>query len=523
MVFRRISHAAVLAAGALACALTAPAQAGQLVLENTSDGPIDCAIDGWAGASIATAPHTLTLAPGTTHSIPPYVPIVAPPAAAPAGAKAPSETRSGRMIGATAPAIANPPTIHWAKCGTLVFQPINVTPNGPDLHLTLNGQQTRTLKVSLYPYIPNLPNTDFSALLTQVRSSYQAQNPQVALIASMDENIDIYDFASLTQLLSSGAFDVIELDMLYIGFLANSGLINPARPVGDKPLPVAMAAATVAGTLWAVPSWLCMDFIYSRDSNVQKVNSVKTLQQFLFARPSSVPVIAADFNGSWRMPSIYTNAYVQTYGKGQIAQAQTMPPDATAMNNLATLVNFCTNVLTMINPCGNRTYHSLTPGTIEAQFALQTVQTVVGFSEQSFYINLALPQQLFVAPMPWAGQPQPLLFSDGFVTNSTSCPTGSTCAGDADALIKLMTSAGMKAYIVESMDLPQGSPWRTLLSATMPFYKRPEIAGNALYQQYTRVFQTAVPFPNNFTATVEQSMDQGVCKALKKGVFGYAC
>jgi hypothetical protein len=418
---------------------------------------------------------------------------------------------------------ANTPTIHWAKCGALTIQPLNITPTGPDTRLTLNGQQVRVLNASLYPYVPNLPGWDFSNLLAKITLTYQAQNPQVVLNVSMTETTDIYSFTSLPKLLGKGGFDVMELDMLYLGFLASSGLINPAKPVGDKPFPVALAAASFGGTLWAIPSWLCMDFIYSRDPGIQQVTSEQGLKTFLKAKPSAVPLIAADFNGSWRMPSIYTNAFVQTYGYGSIAKAQTMPPDAAATNNLSDLLNFCWNVFSSANPCVNKTYHGYAPGTMEQNFALGQSASVVGFSEQSFYINLAQQGPLYVAPMPWAGSPQPLLFADGFVTNSTTCTRPSPCSADADNFVALMTSAGMKAFIVESMDLPAGSPWRTLLVATMPFYQRPEIVNNSMYNQYSKVFPIAGPFPNNYTAAIEQSMDTNICAALKVRVAGYTC
>jgi hypothetical protein len=220
---------------------------------------------------------------------------------------------------------------------------------------------------------------------------------------------------------------------------------------------------------------------------------------------------------------MYINAYVQTYGIANLPQALNLPfqADGPTIQNIATVNATCLN--NNANPCIDGTYHnSATPGVTEQAFATGQAGADMGFSEQSFYINTyAQPAPLYVAPAVWGNQPQPLLFSDSFVTSTANCPVQSQCSADATAFTTLMTGQAMKAYIVESAD--QGGPWRTLLVATEPFYSRPEITSNPMYNQYERVFETAAPFPNNFSPALQTQMKAAICQQLKQTQPNYDC
>lgn len=185
-------------------ALPSTCVAGQLLMSNTSDKPISCKVDGFDGPVVVPPAVTIQLHPN-----------MALPA----------------------------PAINQVECGALRARMMNITPSGPDGFLVLNGQQTRSLNVLLYPYIPTL-NGDFSALVKYVIYSYQATNPQVMLHVVMNPSIDIYDFATLQQLAGPNGYDVLELDMTFLGFLVTNKLIAPVTIQGDQPWPVAKATAT---------------------------------------------------------------------------------------------------------------------------------------------------------------------------------------------------------------------------------------------------------------------------------------
>ncbi|MGG8473429.1 hypothetical protein ACM615_24085, partial [Rahnella sp. PAMC25617] len=70
--------------------------------------------------------------------------------------------------------------------------------------------------------------------------------------------------------------------------------------------------------------------------------------------------------------------------------------------------------------------------------------------------------------------------------------------------------------IVQSKDLPAGTPWRTLLVATQQFWQQSIITNNGYYQQLSPIFMTAKAFPNNFTPQSQVAMANGICNALKQ-------
>lgn len=469
------------------------AEAGALELVNASPYPIACQVDGWT--------QTFVVPPGK---------IAVPPNA----------TRPGA------------PIINSVWCGGLATRMMNITPAGPNGTLLLTGAQTRVLNVALYSFIPNVPGATFEVLVNNVIMAGQMQNPQVLLSVQMNpvaQNTSptrIYSFTELPAQLQQGGFDVMEVDTLYLGFLAQGGFINPVEITGDTPLPVALQASSFGGQLWGIPSWLCMDFIFSFNPAVRDVNSLPELFQFLGGTPSGQTPMVGDYNGSWRLPSIYINAYVQNYGYGQIARSVTAPPDPATISNIIDVTATCANGA--VNNCINGTYHnSPTPGPTEKAFATGQAGADVGFSEQSLYINYyapGAPPPLYVTPAVWGNQPQPLLFSDAFVTSSANCPPQSPCAADATLFTTLMTSAAMKTFIVESQDVPEGgAPARTLLVATEPFYAQPEIANDPFYRQLTPVFANAQPFPNDFTADIQDRMKHQICQALQSQQPGYDC
>ncbi len=466
-------------------ALPAPASAGQLILTNTSDKPISCKVDGVEKS------------------------VVVPPAV---------------TLQIHANLALSDPAINSVECGNLRARMMNITPAGPDGMLVLNGQQTRVLNVLLYPYIPTL-NGDFSALVTYIAYSYQAKNPQVLLNAVMDPSIEIYDFATLQELAGPNGYDVLELDMTFLGFLVTNKLIAPVSIKGDPPWPVAKATSTWNGTLYGVPSWLCTDFLYYLSNDSAKRPPQKQLRAQLF---DDTRLLVSDFDGSWELPAIYLNAYVQTYGYNSIKNAFNSPIDASVIQNLVAFPAACNG--DDGNPCIDGRYHNAADGTVEKVFATGNAYLAVGFSERSFFINLyqTAPGFLTAQPVEWSipYSSTLLLYTDAFVTNASTCGSG-MCNSDSQLFTSLMTSSAMKSYIAFSSDLPVGTPARRLLVATQPFWNSTRVQQDPLYQQFAVVFDpqqaTIQPFPNWFTAAQKQAMSGGVCDSLKQVFPKYAC
>lgn len=459
--------------------------AGELTLTNISDKPISCKVEGYEKQLV----------------IPPAVTIQLHPNMASPGA-----------------------AINQVECGNLHARMMNITPTGPDGILVLNGQQTRSLNVLLYPYIPTL-NGDFSTLVKYIVYTYQAQNPQVMLNAVMNPSINIYDFTTLQQLVGPNGYDVLELDMTFLGFLVTNKLIAPVSIQGDHPWPVAQTTATWDGTLYAVPSWLCTNFLYYLNDNPRKRPRQEQLRGQLL---EDIRLLVSDFDGSWQLPAMYLNTYVQTYGYGSINNAFTSPIDPTVIQNLVAIAMTCNG--DDGNPCIDGRYHNAADGTVEKVFATGNAYLDIGFSERSFFINLyqTAPGYLTAEPVQWNAPYSStlLLYTDAFVTNASTCGSG-TCFSDGQLFTSLMTSSAMKSYVAFSLDLPAGTPARRLLVATQPFWGTTKVQQDPLYQQFGVIFNSqsyaVQPFPNWFTPAQKQAMSGGVCDSLKKSLPNYAC
>jgi hypothetical protein len=234
----------------LAFLLPLSAQAGELVIRNVSTSSITCHADGYTADAGSGDTWDIKVDPGQSVRI--------------------------------EPTYKKTPVIDWVECGILRTRGMNITPQGPDGLLLWNGKQNRVLNVSLYPDIPSHPNGNFSALLDHVVNVFQVAHPDVLLNAVvLDDDSKIYDFDLLSKQFTSTGYDVIELDTLFIGYLASNGLITPVKITGEAPLPVALAASTYNGVLYGVPSWLCMDFIFSYAPSLKSVHTLDDLLVFV--------------------------------------------------------------------------------------------------------------------------------------------------------------------------------------------------------------------------------------------------
>jgi thiamine pyridinylase len=475
----------------LALAWPLSAQAGELVILNVSSSAIVCHVDGYTADSGWPATWDVGVQPGESVRL------------------EPNYKHPDRVV------------IDWADCGGLRTRGMDITPERPDGLILFTGKQKRVLNVALYPYIPTYPSGNFGKLLDHIVNIYQVANPEVLLNAVMADGEAIYNFGALPSLLSESGYDVMELDTLFVGFLVSNSYITPAKISGDPPWPVALAASTYKDVLYGVPSWLCMDFIFSFSPKLKSVHSLKELLHFVAGVPKAKPAMLGDYDGSWRLPSIYINAFVQTYGYENIAKATVMPPDAPVIANLSALVATCK--LDGANTCVDGTNHVAPSGTIEKVFANGNAGSDMGFSEQSFYIvlNKTMAGNISAIPATWGAHPLPLLYSDTFVTSSKTC-SADPCQSDSVAFTSLMTGSDMKYYIAFSQDLSDMPP-RHLLVATKPFWDVKDVKRDFLYQQIKPLLETAQPFPNTFETATQDAMDVQICKALKAQVPGYKC
>jgi hypothetical protein len=360
---------------------------------------------------------------------------------------------------------------------------------------------------------------------------YQSANPSVLLNLVLNPDIDTYDFGTLSnQVMGPNGYDVAELDTVFLTYLASNGLITPVTVNGDAPIDVGKQAATIGTTLYGVPSWLCSDFAFSFNGKLASVASVSQLQNVLNPPPSGGVPLVADFDGSWTIPAMYLQAYLQTYGpqkfaalRGAAATPTIDPADPAIISLMTTGASLCAAGNSDL--CTNGYYHHAKDGTVEQVFATGYANGDAGFSERSFFIAYYEnnPHPLTMIPFPWGSGPR-LVYSDAFVTNKVRCSTD-PCSSDSTAFTAWATSADIKAYIAFSGDLPSGSQPRHLLTATQPFWKLPAVQSDPIYSQVasTLFAGTMYPYLNLFTPELQYGLLSQLCPAVKASAPSWVC
>ena len=481
---------------ALALMSASAARAGELMVYNLSGRPITCSVDGYTKASGADTDVAFRVDPGQRLNIPPSFK-------------------------------AKDHTLNSVDCGELRTRAMNITPEGPDRVLFLNGHQHRVLNALLYASIPTDPRVGFTPLVRWLALSYQAAHSDVLVNIVIDPSIDVYSFGNLkNSIFSATGFDVAEIDTVFLKWLKDQGLISPAHITGDEPWPVGKQAVTIDGQPYGVPSWLCSDFLFSTGSDVKNIKTFADLQAFLAKAPGGRRGLVGDLDGTWTIPALYLQAFVQSHADMTAAAAAAAPTDTAVIKRLAKFGNYCS--LSNADPCIDGTFHNAKDGAVEQDFVAEEGGTDIGFSERSFFLAYyqSVPAALSLTAMPWGDKPDAprLVYSDAFITNRAACGKD-PCETDAAGFAAFMTAAATKKYIAMAADLPGGDPPRHLLVATKPFYDDKDVNGDPVYSQLAAGFLNGNvrPYLTSFSPKLQYDLLSGICPALQKESPGWKC
>jgi hypothetical protein len=329
---------------------TVPVLTGELVIYNLSSRPVTCAVDGYTKATSADADVPFRADPGQRLNIPP------------------SFRSKGRSL-------------NFIDCGGLLTRSMNITPESSDRVLFLNGRRRRVLNVLLYASIPTDPRVGFGPLVRWLTQSYQAAHPDVLLNLVLDPAIDVYNFESLRDaVFSTQGFDVAEIDTVFLKWLKDAALIAPVSITGDEPRPVARQAVTIDGQTFGIPSWICSDFLFSTRADVRGIGTFRDLRSYMAKTPAGRRALVGDLEGTWTIPAVYIQAFVQSHADTTAADAVAAPVDGTVVAKLAKFGAFCE--LSNADPCIDGTFHSAKDGAVELDFVAEPAANGLGFSER---------------------------------------------------------------------------------------------------------------------------------------------
>jgi len=270
------------------------------------------------------------------------------------------------------------------------------------------------------------------------------------------------------------------------------GLIRPWEPTPnpDDWHQAARQAVSLDGTTYGIPHWLCGDFVFTRRQEVARARNAAELRAAL-DRATTLFHLAGRISGSWNLPSLYLDAYADTYGADHVTDALRPELDDRALAGLRTVTQACT--INGSNPCLTADYSNTTAAPY--LFADRQADTVLGYSERLHYIlrRTGRQQGIYLASAPLGDGNHPLLFVDAFVLRKD-------CSGDCEkaarAFTDYMNRPETMSWILMSEDAGATGVPRYLLPATNSAYAAPAVRKDPYYRQMQRITQDARPYPN---------------------------
>lgn len=374
----------------------------------------------------------------------------------------------------------------------------------------------RPMRAVLFPYIPDTVGDGFASLKTRLEADFEREHSDIDVDIVFDANLDVYDLADdgvLSQLLGAGpaAAQVVEVDTLVLGSLAEKGWIQPVATEPGTFHPAAEEAVRISGTGYGMPTYLCTYVVYSRTTNIRSATNGASLVDILRASAPGKKPLAANFSGSWTLPSSYLDAWGDTHPASPIPQALTLPLDSPALASFGVVVDSCESE-PGVNPCLDGAYADNTAA--EEAFAQEQANGFIGYTERLVPIlkarpGMALPE---VISAPLGEGSAPNVFVDALVVNS-SC-TGQ-CAEDARAFTSFLGSPDVRSLIAFSGDGPQGTLPRYLLQAHRAFYQREPARSDVMYRKFEPLLNGARPFPSQGFPEKRKALQGALMEALR--------
>jgi len=226
-----------------------------------------------------------------------------------------------------------------------------------------------TLRVALYPYVPG-PHSVFT-LLTQ---EFQKRNPGVTLeLAEVDPDKEYYS-GGLTSLNA----DVYEIDSILLSEMLSK--IAPLTVSLDGFTQEAKDAVTRNGAIYAVPHWLCGNFLFYRKDDAP-IRDAATWSDLLKLFQHRNKALIFDFYGRLTLGEWYITLLADRLGVEQAQQSilASDKPDDTVVSDLRQILAACPT-----GYCRSPAFHDKT-GFYARAFIRGEASAYIGYSESLHY------------------------------------------------------------------------------------------------------------------------------------------
>lgn len=373
------------------------------------------------------------------------------------------------------------------------------------------------LRVALFPYIPDAAGDGYRGLLAWIDSAFEARAQWVDLqLRPLNPDDDFYNLDTLGAWLGGGpgTYDVVEVDAVLLGDLVRRSLVQTWSRLDTADWhPAARFAASVGGSYYGIPHWLCSYFLFTRQAPVHGASSVEGLLRAL-GRADTVgrrPLVG-NFHGSWETPAYYLDAFGETRGWRAVPSALTPILDTTVLFPLLRTFRFCG--VGAANPCLSGGYEA-DPAAARI-LARDSAVALIGYSERMFYVQHFAPPGLspvLLSAAPVGNSSAALLFVDVLARNARC---GGYCAQASELFAAFLNDPGTVASIVLSADAGPGAVPRYLLPATVSAYQSPRLRSDPYYPTLWRAIQHSGPLPNAGLPALRKAMRDSIVAAFNR-------
>lgn len=383
-----------------------------------------------------------------------------------------------------------------------------------------DDRDRRPLRVSIYPYIPDLAGDNLLGLRKYISQSFEHAT---GIKVEVESSADPYDLDSLKSKYlstdSTDSYDIMELDTILLGELVKSGKVKEIRSMKDLNIDFepffdwCKTSATVRGNLYGVPTLQCASFLMelvslghspTRPLLLGEWQSFSELKKALDRQENSGHriLVAGDFRGSWGLPMFYLDAYVDKHGKGSVYEGVDAPVDANdeIVEHLKEFTDFGT-LANGENPDISGEFHehhsALIKEVVDSQHILMYSYSE-GLGETLHQASLKRKQKkvLEIISTPLDAHNFLITYTDALVVNSSSDPNR---AGDIAKFIEFYTSLDFRTAYAFGRDLPMSVHYpRYVLPARRDFFKDTFAANDDYYKFFFKVLkQHSIPAPNH--------------------------
>lgn len=245
------------------------------------------------------------------------------------------------------------------------------------------GAEWLTLRVAFYPAVPQR-----RALFAQLEQHFERMYPgvNVELVETYEENGQT---KSLAETYYSGGLakiqaDIYEIDTILLTDLIESDRLQPVELPSNDFFTSAVEAVKRGGQIFAVPHWMCGNFLFYDKSDpdvVAVVEQATNWSALVSGLKASNKKLFVDLYGRSTLGEWYLTAYSDIVGlaRAQIDVKASTQPDQRAVKALSELVSVCANGFCRSSDLHNRT------GYYARAFVRKEAQVYVGYSETVHY------------------------------------------------------------------------------------------------------------------------------------------